>query len=254
MGLAGGCAPAAPPAETPKSTAASGSDCPDDGPRLPVTGICRGRTSAYFTANASPTLGAGEGCRWVGSEITTPDPDEVFLVMAAQCGEKTAAFELSAGARSASIMLTKSAMFDETPEGVEVARVFVVPEGTDGRKMILDMAKQSTTDKKQAAACELRAVNPAAPSEATYPKDALVVDASAAYKTATGLGRGGEGPAEGAYTACGDWGYTSDGVAYWLIRGGYAFFVNLGQDLPDLDPGTLTVFRKGADGAWGGVE
>lgn len=183
---------------------------------------------------------------WIGTEVASPDPNEALLLMAARCGDVTSSLEFSAGARSASLTVKDSAVFGPSRAGQELVRIFTTEGVADPKAMIQDMARQSTTNKQEAAACTLRPVT----AEEGLPKDAFVVDVTPAYKTAKGLGIG-EGP-DADYAVCGEWGY--DGIAYWLFRGGYAFHVNNGQDLPDFDFGTLTVMRKTAEGGWGSVE
>jgi hypothetical protein len=249
------CTPAADKAAT-KTAEAS---CPDDGPRLPGTGLCQGRVANYF----DPARLAGvegelpEGCSYVISETMTPDPDEAILYNALSCKGKTTKLEFSAGARSASLSWGVSGFFDNVPtagaEGSERVRIFTLAEVADPKAMILDMAKATAKEEKapaaEIAACELRQAGE------NFPADAFVVDVNDAYKRANKLGQYDTGPKDepgaGVYGACGSYGVT-DSVRFWLIRDGYAWFVDQGQDLPDFDATSLTVFRKGPNG-WGPV-
>ena len=84
--------------------------------------------------------------------------------------------------------------------------------------------------------------------------DAYLVDVNEAYKKANKLGAYDESPKDtpssGVYGACGPFGITDAGGDFWLVRDGYAWFVRQGQDTPDFDAASLTVFRKDADGVW----
>jgi hypothetical protein len=214
------------------------SDCPDDGPRLPGTGICLGRASAYFDpARLTAGMAAPEGCSWVINETMLPEATEAIVYNALSCKGKTTLLEFRGGARSASLGYVVSGFFDAVPDDYEPVRMFPITEVPDPKAMILDFAQETTEDKKEAAACELR------PAGEGYPADALMVDVNAAWKKAKKIG-------DEAYAACGMYGVT-DGQRFWLIRDGYAWFIDQGQDLPDFDAGSLTLLRKGADGGWG---
>jgi hypothetical protein len=253
------CAPAAKkPAEAPAASTAV-QVCPDDGPRLPITGLCRGRAVNYFDparfANASGDL--PEGCTWVVSETTTPDPNEAILYNALSCNGKTTQLEFSAGAGSASLSWGVSGFFDDVPTqgetGSERVRLFTLEGVADAKALILEMARGTAAEQgstpEEVVACEMR------PAGEGYPSDAFVVDVNDAYKQANKLGTYDgltDGPEAGVYAACGPYGVT-DAQVFWLIRDGYAWFLDQGQDMPDFDAGSLTVFRKAADGAWAPV-
>ncbi len=253
--LLGGAAACTPAADNAVEAAAE-SSCPDDGPRLPGTGLCQGRVANYFDPArlAAATGDLPEGCSYVINETMTPDPDEAILYNALSCNGKTTALEFSAGARSASLSWGVSGFFDTVPtageEGSERVRLFLLDGVADAQAMILEMAKATAKEEgagdSEIASCEIR------PAGDGYPVDALVVDVNDAYKEANKLGSYDgltDGPDAGAYVACGSWGY-DDGLSYWMVRDGYAWFVRQTQDLPDFDAGSLTVFRRGADGAW----
>jgi hypothetical protein len=247
------CSPAADNA----AKKAAEATCPDDGQRLPGTGLCQGRVANYF----DPARLAGvegdlpEGCSYVINETMTPDPNEAILYNALSCKGKTTKLEFSAGARSASLSWGVSGFFENVPtagaEGSERVRIFTLAEVADPKAMILDMAKATAKEEKAPAAeivaCEVRQAGE------NFPADAFVVDVNDAYKKANKLGQYDKGskddPGTGVYGACGPYGVT-DAQRFWLIRDGYAWFVDQGQDVPDFDAGSLTVFRKGADGAW----
>ena len=234
--------------------------CPDDGHRLPGTGLCQGRVANYFDparlAGVEGDLPAG--CTYVINETMTIDPEEAILYNALSCKGKTTKLEFSAGARSASLSWGVSSFFENVPtagaEGSERVRIFSLLDIADPKAMILVMAKATAKEEKapaaEIAACEVRQAGE------NYPADAFMVDVNDAYKKANKLGTYDKGlkddPSTGVYCACGPYGVT-DAPRFWMIRDGYAWFVDQGQDLPDFDATSLTVFRKGADGAWAPV-
>jgi hypothetical protein len=260
---AAACSPAAEKAAPASETAAkeaAASTCPDDGPRLPGTGLCRGRAVNYFDparlTDAPGDLPEGQECTFVINETMTPDANEAILYRASSCNGKTTTLEFSIGARSASLGRATSGLFDQLPapgeEGWEVVRIFRLEGVADPKAMILEIAKGNATEEQVKAAevdaCEVR------PAGDGFPVDAVLVDVNDAYKQASKLGPYDpvtDGPGAGVYAACGSYGITDASGDYWMIRDGYAWFVRLGQDLPDFDASSLTVFTKGADGSWG---
>jgi hypothetical protein len=238
----------------------SGAVCGKDDPRLPVTGLCQAEATKLFSpARLAPITGEPvKDCTYVIAETPTPDAAEAILYRALSCKGKTTQLVFSAGARSASLNWGVSGFFDNVPtagqEGSERVRIFTLTGVADPKAMILDMAKATAKEEKapaaEIAACELRQAGE------NYPADAFVVDVNDAYQKANKLGPHDKGPNDdpgtGVYGACGPYGVT-DAPRFWMIRDGYAWFVDEGQDLPDFDATSLTVFRKGADGTWGPV-
>jgi hypothetical protein len=252
------CAP--PQAKAPESAAEA--TCKDDGERLSGTGICLSRVANLFRPERLSSLTfrhdeLPEGCNWAFNETMMPDPNEAILYLALSCRGKTTKLEFSAGARSASLDYGVSGSFENVPaqgeEGSERVRLFPLEGSSDPKAMILAMAKDRATEEgvgvTEVAACELRAAGE------DRPADAYVVDVNDAYKKANRLGPFDDGPKDattlGAYSACGSFGITNASGDFWMIRDGYAWFVSQGQDVADFDAGSLTLFRKSADGAWG---
>jgi len=233
--LAAACSPqAAKPADAPTDVASSG--CADDGVRLPGTGICAGRAVNYLE-NPLPDPPAPEGCTWTFNEAVLADA-EALIYRAMTCKGVTTKLAFSAGARSASIDYEKSALFGDTAVGETVVRLFTLDE-TDPRAGLLRMVKEGVENKEERAACELQDA-----SFADWPAGALVVDVNAAYKAKKKIT-----DAE-PRTACGPLGIDTNESTYWLIKQGYAWKFDLGQEQLDIDPRTMTLMRKGADGAW----
>ncbi len=51
-------------------------------------------------------------------------------------------------------------------------------------------------------------------------------------------------------TACGPVGLDEDSETYWRVFQGYSWFFELGQDEAEIDPGSLTLIHKDAQGKW----
>jgi hypothetical protein len=235
-----GLAACTPPAAKKEEPVAAASTCPDDGPRFPITGKCVGRSINYL-GDIGETYDLGEGCQWVMNEAAMAG-DEALLFMAAECKGVKTEFEFGAGARSAELKVVKSGLYNPVPPDYIPVKIFTLDDGEgnktkDKKAVLLDMARQSTTDKKEAAACEVRPLDPAKPD------GLLVVDVSDAFKKAN------KAKYSEVYAACGPYG-VSDGQTYWMIKQGYGFFFDLGQDTPDFVPQSLTVMQKAASGEY----
>lgn len=245
----------APPSGNENATAApeaaSGAGCPDDGPRLPVTNICAGRAGAYLDPKVMMTSEVlPEGCTWVINDARMGADDEAILYQAARCTDKTTQkvrttqLELRAGARSAALGYVVSGLYENVPADFEPVRIFTTEGQSDPKATILAMARETTEDKQEAAACQIRALNP--PGSAVL-ADAFVIDVNDAYKKAKKLADGDIHP------ACGPFGMV-DGQRYWVIRQGYAWFVDFGQDLPDFNPNSILRMKREAGGAWTAIQ
>jgi hypothetical protein len=243
MALATACAP---PAQETASTEAA-APCPDDGPRLAHTGLCQGRAVNYFDPAKLIVAAAREDCTWIPNDASVGDGSEAILYMAAKCGDQVTRLEVRGGAQSASIGYVSSGLFNPTPDAeYEPVRMFPVSEYPDPKARILDLVRATTEDKAEAEACQVID----APQD-YYPADALVADVPEAFRTAALKKAGAEGD---AYAFCGDYGITSESAKFWRISGGFAWFFDFGQDLPDFQPGSLMLMRKQPDGSWAAVE
>jgi hypothetical protein len=244
MGLmVAACAPKAEAPAEPAAPPVTETSCPDDGPRLAATGLCQGRAINYF----DPTLVSApgdlpEGCQWVVNDVALPG-DEAMLYLAAQCGARTTQLEFSAGAESAALYQTASGLFDPVPTyegGQEPVRLWLAETQDAGRARILEIVRGTVTD-AEGPLCELRAAGE------FYPADALIADISAANREGMGFAAPDSDMVE---SACGPFGFAPDAVQYWRVRQGFAWWFNLGQDLPDFVPATLTLMRKDEAGNW----
>jgi hypothetical protein len=209
-----------------------GSACPDDGPRLPETGICAGRASAYLeVAEGTTEPMLPEGCTWGVNE--TMLPDAALLYRAATCNGVTTKLAYAGGAHSASISYETSPANGAAAKGVEVIRLFGVdpdPQGAlKGALAELPPAER--------ARC---VIEPAGIDG--WPKDALVIRPNAATRAAN---------ADGPLPTCGPFGVGEDAISYWRVRQGFAWYFNLAPGPQDFDPASVTVIAKTADGGWG---
>lgn len=248
-----------PPPGAPETAAAEAACAPGD-VRLPGTGICQlGAVNLFAPERLSNLSNRHDelppGCAWLVNETMTPDPSQAILYLALRCGEKTTKLEFSAGAHSAALGYGVSGFFPNVPalgeEGSELVRLFPLEGVPDAKALILELALGNARE-QGAAAAEIAACTVREAPEIDL--DAYLVDVSDAYKKANKLGPYDDGPKDspnyGAYGACGPFGITDASGDFWLIRDGYAWFVQQGQDIPDFDATSLTVFRKGADGVW----
>ena len=236
------CGGQSPPVETAASPEAlsakpKAAPCPDDGPRLPVTGICAGRAINYVDPEIGLATETPEGCTWGFTETPLPNGDEAIVYRVLTCKGVTTAFEFGAGAHSAALTYTASALYGDQVVGdepIEPVRIFMV-EPADPQKVIRDLVENAPEAER--AKCSVQPANASG-----WPKDALVMQFSEADRAAL--------PMDEPVSMCGPYGRDEDAVTFWRIFGGYAWFFSLGQDTPDFDPGSFMLFTKGADGAW----
>src|SRR5262249_15963944 len=129
-----------------------GSTCPDDGPRLKLTGICQGRAVAYLGDNKGarePTL--PDGCTWTVNE-TMLAGDDALLYRAATCKGATTQLAFSAGAKSAELRYDKSAVFTDDDKSHVLIRLF----GTDPDPQGALKAAIAELPKAEQAKCEIQ--------------------------------------------------------------------------------------------------
>jgi hypothetical protein len=237
IAVLGACAPQAPKAD---KAAESASTCRDEGPRFPGTDICLINVSKYLApervtvTDLSPRA-EKDGCSWTFNQTMMGDGTEALLYRAMSCKGVTTALEFAGGARSAALTIKDSA-FGFTP-GQEVVRIFT-SDPADPQNNIQSLIDGLPAAEK--AKCEVQ------PAPAQFPAGALVIG----YKPA----HAAKLPKDEPNAVCGDFGLDEGSQRYWLVRDGYAFFFDLGQEELDWDPASLTVIRKGADGAWATVQ
>lgn len=217
--------------DTANDNTSAAASCPDDGPRLPGTGLCAGRATNYLNVD-SASFEAPDGCQWQVGEAEMPG-GEYLLYHGLKCGVLATRLRFSAGARRAVIELTHSAFDAPLEEPIELISVYTA-EG-DPKAAVLMRAGEDQADAVKG--CEVRSAG-----TDTWPSDALVVDNPAEAAKAD--------PEDGPRTACGTLGLDEDSMSYWRVFQGYAWHFNLGQDALEIDPGSLTVLRQNAAGDW----
>jgi len=94
--------------------------CPDEGPRLPISNVCKGRAVNFMNTN-DLILDAPDGCVWETQEVDLL-LDEVLLYRSLTCGETETRLLFSAGAKSATLTYGSSALNHEN--GDEAVRIF----------------------------------------------------------------------------------------------------------------------------------
>ncbi|MBI1339307.1 hypothetical protein GC169_03725 [bacterium] len=209
------------------------SACPDDGPRLAETRLCQRSAAAMIEhAEGAGEIEYGDGCTSVMNE-TLMAGDEALIYGAAKCGDVVTTLDFAGGAHSASINYVRSAFGGDAVKGAEVIRVFGTDPDPQGalKEVLAGLPEAERAD------CEIR---PAGMDG--WPADALVIAPTAAARA--------KHPADEPVALCGPWGFDEDATSFWRITQGYAWFFQLGQDMPDFDAASVTLIRKQADGSW----
>lgn len=203
------------------------SDCPDDGPKLPGSGVCQGRGVNYLNIvdGSAPELDVG--CEWKLNEAAMPGGDYLFY-LASSCGVHLSQLEFAAGAQTADVNLVKSAMGNGDDWG-SILTVIAVDEA-DPKASLLQFVRNGMDDKAEAAKCRVAAYGGG-------PADALVIDNLSPAEAKADM----ETSMEPRW-ACGEYGLNQDSQSFWRIFGGFAWYFDLGQDAYfDIDPRSLTV-------------
>lgn len=199
------------------------SDCPSDGPRLPGSGLCRGRAVNYLS-HLNEKRDLMEGCEWIVNETPLPGGD-YLLYLATKCEGNITTLELSAGAHAASLIMLNA---DGSP-GWEVARVFHADADTP-EENVMQRASSGIPDPEELKKCMVRAFKPGS----GYPANTFQVDYKPEYQS--------ELLTDEPNQVCGEFGRTDDSAEFWRVFGGYAMHFDMGQDAWwGFDPFTLTV-------------
>jgi hypothetical protein len=213
--------------------------CRDAGPRLADTGICTINFGAYIneTGGAAPELPGN--CDWTVNDALASDGKIALLYRAARCNRQVTKLEFRIAPQGASIVHASPVVFGEAAKGQTLVQLYPMPAGTDGKDMVLALARESTPDEEERAACEIRPVGLDG-----WPEDAFVVDVTLARKSKFRTAY------SEVYNACGPLGIDTGTKSYWRFAQGYAWRYTLGQDEPDVDPRTFTIIRQDKAGAW----
>ena len=192
--------------------------CPDDGPRLPASNVCKGRAVNFMNTD-DLAISAPDGCIWETQELDLL-LDEVILYRSLTCGEQDTRLKLEAGAQSATIVYGASALGHE--QGGFAARLFGGNEDTAPESYLT-----SVIERGKGATCEI-----GPPSLEGWPSDALVIGV-----------RSPDG-ASILESDCGAFSFLQDANAYWRLVDDFAIYFDSGQDVSAIDPASFTIIKK----------
>lgn len=219
------------------SSAAPVSDCPDDSPRLPGSGICQSRAVNYMSRYPEAPPAAtfqGQNCQWVLRESALPSmPEErsYLLYFAAQCGSKTAELDYGANNHYAELTTISSA-YDIPPR---VVAEFYQSHG-EGARNILQRAKERANNPAEMAGCSVMI-------ESTDPLKYLVDNVSPAQSHAMA----GNGPR----AACGPRGLDQDTGNFWTVINDQVWYIMPSHEIyEDIYTPSLTVLTPDGQGGY----
>lgn len=216
------------------TTAVEVAPCQDAGARLPGTGLCASYADKVMLQDSVAREKAPEGCTWTINEIGLSGSD-YLLYRALQCGENRTQLEYAPGTTFAELRLTKSA-YGPMAEEAYIPVKLRASKGTPA-DAVTAIVRSTITDPAEARTCTARRAG-----IESWPSDALVVDLPES-ETA-------QMPTDEIRSACGPYGLDQGSQRYWRVVQGYAWFFDLGQDQPEIDPGSLTVMRKASNGEY----
>lgn len=209
--------------------------CPDDGPKLPGTGICAGRAANYMNIVGGYAPNLPGNCQWTANE--TAFAGDYLLYMAATCDGKKAKLEFSGGSHFSDLTLAWSALSNAPANDTVVVRV-TGADMANPHQNILNNAKESIDDAAEAANCSVRSAGLDG-----WPSDALVVDVSPKQAALEAE--------DGPRGACGPFGLNEGETAYWRVFQGFSWWFQFSQDAyQDIDPRTLTLLVPDGEGRW----
>jgi hypothetical protein len=184
---------------------------------------------------------APEGCGWTVEE--TPVGEDVLLYRALKCGAKTTLLAYKPGGDMAELAYERAAWGDDDnmTKGQVMVR-FTAADPKDPQATILKIVQAAVEDPAERAKCKVRKAGIDG-----WPDDVLMVDSLTPQEAA----RVAE---DGPRTAFGPMGLDEDSARFWRIFQGRAWHFDLGQDLYEFDPYSLTLMTKGKDGQWSQVE
>jgi hypothetical protein len=194
---------------------------------LPGSGLCRNDALARLPKTRRNAWQAPEGCDTTGQEVALPGG--AWLLLAAQrCGDQIAQMEAIPGPHGAVEVRYTAAARNRTLEG---KTVLTLVQGQPAPFAAIAALVFSDLKPKQAKLCTLRE-----PEVEGYPIDAYVFDLP---------------PKEARKAAaldapCGPYGRSANLDGYWRIFDGYGIFFAFGNDQPEFDPASLSVYRPGS--------
>jgi hypothetical protein len=239
-GAGAGAANAAATAENaaPSGKIAAAPACAAGEKPLPLSGLCQAQAAALLLDPGGASAAAMEGCQWVIRE--TPVADDLLLYRTLRCGETETTLAFDVGNHMSELRyasrVQNGAITDADGKPLLLAKVFA--GHPDGRARALFEARDGVEDKAAAKSCDLRP-----PWREGYPADALIVDIA---RTPADLERDDAAP------ACGPYGYSpmAEIFAFWRTHQGFAWYMELGTDVWDVDPSSLTLIHRSDAGAW----
>ena len=216
--------------------------CPDDGDRLPVTGLCASRSLAYLNTAGGQSTDLPDGCEWAVQE--TPFDKQVLLYRALKCAGKTTKLAYKPGADLAELSYETAGYSD--PDRAMKGSVLVQIAKADPKDpsgSILKIALPAVPDPAARQKCHIEKAG-----NEFWPTDALVVDDLTPEEAAK---VDSDGPRN---ANCGHFGMEGDASVFWRVFQGHAWFFQLGQDSWQIDPGSFTLLSKDSRGQWSQVD
>ncbi len=210
--------------------------CSDKAARLPGTGLCRADAAALIPADDQSA--PPDGCAWSLNEAALPDATWL-LYRAARCDGKTAALAYAPGKPLARLVYALSPMGGDQAKGATLV-AFAPADRRDPQSTILALTRAAITDPADDQGCHVRKAD--IPG---WPTDALVVDIPADDAAKM--------PQDEIRGACGPLGLDQGSQLYWRIGQGIVWHFDLGQELPEIDPRSLTLIRQDARGEWAAI-
>ncbi len=212
--------------------------CRNDGPHLPVSGLCKDSAINYLEVVDGWEPDLPEGCDWDVNE--TKIADRILLYRAARCDGRTSRLTAGVGAHMVELMIDASALNADLPRddygnGPKFAEVYSRFNDDPAQ----DVEHRALYGMRNTGSCAAR------PSDDLA--DGYIVDVSPAERARQ---PGDEPPAH----LCGDRGYGDD-ADVWRVFQGHAWFLMLGQDAyQDIDYRSLTLIEPDGSGGWQLVE
>lgn len=210
--------------------------CRDDGPRLPVSGLCRSAAGALLNIVKGPEPGLLDtSCNWVLNDGWLAGM--IVLYRAAECDHRVSRLAGSVGAHMAYLELIESAYggdgdpFGKFAEPAPFADVY-------GR------FKNSPAADVQARA--LYGLQGQVPATCAARRMSDVTDG---YLVDSAVERARQPQDEPPAHLCGPYGFGDD-ADLWRVFQGNAWFFRLGQDAADIDYRSLTLLEPDGEGGW----
>ncbi len=234
---AASAAPARPAPASPRRD----DSCPDDGPRLPITGICRGQATAFLNVPPNPDLFRfpDPNCSWELQEAGLPD-DNVLLLRVLSCNGVTSHLEFAGGAHYAQLIPDRSAIdaayggSGKVTDPKPLAWITIIDPANVRRDLVRASAEGLSAKVKKQYKCRL------APAR-DY--DGYVYGADPSTL-----------PDEPTPPVCGTFSDGDGATRFWRVFGDYAILFDLpGEAYQEFDPVSMVLLHKDGSGNWSAV-